>query len=58
MPAKIFDEELTEEQLAVLLADMHVASKIRWDAYEQAKNVSDLLHDYGKHSTGCQTIFT
>jgi hypothetical protein len=48
MPAKIFDEELTEEQLAVLLADMHVASKIRWDAYEQAKSVSDLLHDYGK----------
>jgi hypothetical protein len=48
IPAKIFDEELTEEHLAVLLADMHVASKIRWDAYEQAKSVSDLLHDYGK----------
>jgi hypothetical protein len=48
MPAKIFDDQLTEEDLAVLLADMHVASKIRWDAYEQAKSVSDLLHDYGK----------
>jgi hypothetical protein len=48
LPAKIFDVELTEEDLAVLLADMHVASKIRWDAYEQAKQVSDLFNIYGK----------
>lgn len=48
MPAMIFDVELTEEDLAVLLADMHVAGKIRWDAYEQAKHVSDLYHVYGK----------
>jgi hypothetical protein len=48
MPAMIFDVELTEEDLAVLLADMHVASKIRWDAYEQAKHVSDLFNIYGK----------
>jgi len=48
MPAMIFDVDLTEEDLAVLLADMHVSGKIRWDAYEQAKHVSDLFHIYGK----------
>ncbi len=48
MPAMIFDIELTEEALAVLLADMHVSGKIRWDAYEQAKHVSDLFNAYGK----------
>lgn len=48
MPAMIFDVDLTSEDLAVLLADMHVAGKIRWDAYEQAKHVSDLFDIYGK----------
>ncbi len=48
MPAMIFDVDLGEEDLAVLLADMHVAGKIRWDAYEQAKHVSDLYNVYGK----------
>jgi len=48
LPALIFDIELTEEDLAVMLADMHVAGKIRWDAYEQAKHVHDLHHVYGK----------
>ena len=48
LPAMIFDVDLTEEDLAVLLADMHVAGKIRWDAYEQAKHVHDLFHVYGK----------
>jgi len=48
MPAMIFDVDLSGEDLAVLLADMHVAGKIRWDAYEQAKHVYDLFHVYGK----------
>lgn len=48
IPAMVFDGALAEEDLAVLLADMHVASKIRWDAYEQAKHVSDLSNLYGK----------
>src|SRR5262249_19335685 len=48
VPAMIFDVDLTEEDLAVLLADMHVASKIPWNAYEQAKHVHDLYHVYGK----------
>ncbi len=48
MPAMIFDVDLTGEDLAVLLADMHVAGKIRWDAFEQAKHVHDLFTVYGK----------
>src|SRR5216684_324257 len=48
VPAMVFDVNLTEEDLAVLLADMHVAGKIRWDAYEQAKHVHDLYTIYGK----------
>ena len=48
VPAMVFDVNLTEEDLAILLADMHVAGKIRWDAYEQAKHVYDLFHIYGK----------
>jgi hypothetical protein len=48
VPAMVFESTLTEEILAVLLADMHVSGKIRWDAYEQAKHVSDLYHQYGK----------
>ena len=47
-PAMIFESDLTEEDLAVLLADMHVSGKIRWDAYEQAKHIADLYNVYGK----------
>lgn len=31
-----------------MLADLHVAKKISWDAYEQAKYIHDLFHVYGK----------
>lgn len=48
MPAMVFDVDLSEEDLAVLLADMHVAGKIKWDAFEQAKHVHDLHTIYGK----------
>jgi hypothetical protein len=48
VPAMVFDEEMTDEDLAVLLADMHVTGKIRWDAYEQAKHVSTLYNVHGK----------
>ena len=48
VPAMVFEGALSEEDLAVLLADMHVAGKIRWDAYEQAKHVADLYNTYGK----------
>ena len=47
VPAHIFDH-LSDEDLAVLLADMHVAKKISWDAYEQSKVIFDLYNVYGK----------
>jgi hypothetical protein len=48
VPAMVFDQKLTEDDLAVLLADMHVTGKIRWDAYEQAKHVWTLHNVHGK----------
>jgi len=48
VPVMIFDETLTEDDLAVMLADMHVTGKIRWDAYEQAKHVWTLHNVHGK----------
>jgi len=48
VPAMVFDQELTDDDLAVLLADMHVTGKIRWDAYEQAKHVATLHNIHGK----------
>lgn len=46
--AHVFEHNLTEEDVAVILADFHVAGKIRWDAYEQAKHIHDLFNVYGK----------
>lgn len=48
VPAMVFDQTLTDDDIAVLLADMHVTGKIRWDAYEQAKHVSTLYNVHGK----------
>lgn len=48
VPAMVFDEKLSDDDLAVMLADMHVTGKIRWDAYEQAKHVHTLYHVHGK----------
>jgi len=45
----VFDVDLTEEDLAVLLASLHVGGKIRHDAYEQAKQIFDLHNQYAKH---------
>lgn len=48
IPAMIFKDALSEEDLAVYLADIHITGKIQWDAYEKAKQVYDLLKKYGK----------
>jgi hypothetical protein len=48
VPAQVFEQHMSEEDIAVVLADLHVAGKIRWDAYEQAKHIHDLFHVYGK----------
>jgi hypothetical protein len=49
VPAMIFDEgALSEDDLAVYLADVHVAGKNKWGGYEQAKHVYELYHQFGK----------
>jgi hypothetical protein len=48
IPAQIYETSLSEEDLAVILADMHVGRKISWDAYEQAKVIHDLSTIHGK----------
>jgi hypothetical protein len=48
IPAHVYEDALSEEDLAVILADMHVAKKISWDAYEQAKMIHDLSDIHGK----------
>lgn len=47
--AYVFEEgALSEEDIAVILSDIHVAGKIEWPAYEEARLVADLNHRYGK----------
>ena len=46
--ANVYDGKMEDEQLQVLLADMHVAGKSPWDAYEQARCVKILKDQYGK----------
>jgi hypothetical protein len=48
VPAMIFDEELTQDDLAVYLADEHVAMKNKWGGYEQAKHTFVLYEQFGK----------
>ena len=48
IPAHVFERELTEEDVIVLMADVHVAKKISWDAYTQAKNIHELHRLHGK----------
>lgn len=48
IPAHIFDSTLTEEDVASLIADVHVAKKISWDAYTQAKTIHELSRVHGK----------
>ncbi|WP_205479526.1 hypothetical protein [Sphingomonas arenae] len=48
IPAHVFDEQLSEEDVAVLIAEVHVAKKISWDAYTQAKQIHELHRIHGK----------
>jgi hypothetical protein len=48
IPAHIFDDTLSEEDVAILIADVHVAKKISWDAYTQAKQIHELHRVHGK----------
>jgi hypothetical protein len=47
--AYVFDQgALSDEDIAVILSDIHVAGKIEWPAYEEARLVSDLHNNYNK----------
>ena len=48
VPAWIFGEDLTSGEIAVLLADLHVAGKDQWRPYEQAKHIFELSDTFGK----------
>jgi hypothetical protein len=48
IPARIFNSHLSEEDLAIYLADIHVTGKIPWDAYEKARIVHEFRGKYGK----------
>lgn len=48
IPAKVFDADLSEEDIAVMMANEHVAKKISWDAYTQAKSIYELHNVAGK----------
>jgi hypothetical protein len=47
--AYVFDRgALSDEDIAVILSDIHVAGKIEWPAYEEARLVADLHNNYNK----------
>lgn len=48
IPAKIFDADLSEDDIAVMMANEHVAKKISWDPYAQAKSIYELSTISGK----------
>lgn len=48
IPAMIFTETLSDENLAVMLTDWHVSGRIPWDGFEKAKMVHTLHTKHGK----------
>ena len=48
IPAMVFDTELTEADLAAVLAEIHVTGKDKWDAYEKARHIYELFNMHGK----------
>ena len=49
IPAIVFDSKLTDAELAVVLAEIHVAGKDKWDAYEKARHIWELNTVHGKN---------
>jgi len=45
---RVLPEGVTEEQLTLLLGELHIAGKIQWKAYEQAEYVWKMNKIYGK----------
>jgi hypothetical protein len=45
---RVLPQDVTEEQLMMLLGELHVAGKIRWGAYEEAEYVWKMHNVYNK----------
>jgi len=45
VPARILPEGVDPKQVAILLADFHVAGKITWNAHEKAGHVHQMVHE-------------
>jgi hypothetical protein len=45
VPARILPKEVDPKQIAILLADFHVAGKITWKAHEKAGHVYQMVHE-------------
>jgi hypothetical protein len=45
VPARILPKDVDPKQIAILLADFHVAGKITWKAHEKAGHVYRMVHD-------------
>jgi hypothetical protein len=48
VPVCVFGADLTDCERKVLLAELHVAGKAEWAAYEQAQEMYELANVYGK----------
>jgi|GEM_PF-1628515 len=46
---RVLPKDVTEEQLMVLLGELHIAGKIEWRAYDQAEYVWRMNKQYGKN---------
>ncbi len=47
VPARILPSDVDERQVAIMLADYHVAGKVSWNAHEKAGHVFTMEHDLG-----------
>jgi hypothetical protein len=47
MPARILPESIDERKVALLLSDMHVVGKVKWDAAEKAGQIFKMNRELG-----------
>ena len=44
IPAKLLPDQISEEEIALLMASFHVAGKLKWDPHERAGHIYQMLH--------------
>jgi len=47
MPARILPDDIDPKSVALLLSDLHVAGKVKWDAHEKAGQIYRMNKDLG-----------